>query len=113
MNNNKNEKYKNYEYPEEIKQLLSIFLTPQDKIIIKSLYEKFQENSNAQFGSYPKCQYTNNIAFGATRWPKGCQALKEAFREKNHTKDSIMCAFRRLAPQIQEKVEKMPDFRAM
>ena len=48
MNNNKNEKYKNYEYPEEIKQLLSIFLTPQDKITIKSLYEKLQKNSNTE-----------------------------------------------------------------
>ncbi len=48
MNNNKNEKYKNYEYPEEIKQLLSIFLTTQDKIIIKSLYEKLQNNSNTE-----------------------------------------------------------------
>ena len=48
MNNNKNEKYKNYEYPEEIKQLLSIFLTPQDKIIIKNLYEKLQNNSNTE-----------------------------------------------------------------
>lgn len=48
MNNNKNEKYKNYEYPEEIKQLLIIFLTPQDKIIIKNLYEKLQNNSNTE-----------------------------------------------------------------
>ena len=52
MNNNKNEKYKNYEYPEEIKQLLSIFLTPQDKITIKNLYEKLQKNSNTELYYY-------------------------------------------------------------
>ena len=48
MNNNKNEKYKNYEYPEEINELLSIFLTPQDKIIIKTLKENLEKNLNKE-----------------------------------------------------------------
>ena len=48
MNNNKNEKYKNYEYPEEINELLNIFLTYQDKIIIKTLKENLEKNLNKE-----------------------------------------------------------------
>ena len=48
MNNNKNEKYKNYEYPEEINELLSIFLTPEDEIIIKTLKENLEKNLNKE-----------------------------------------------------------------
>ena len=48
MNNNKNEIYKNYEYPEEINELLNIFLTYQDKIIIKTLKENLEKNLNKE-----------------------------------------------------------------